>query len=144
MIENFDKAFIAVIGFEGTVSEQVTGDKGGLTKFGISQRSYPNLDIANLTLDDAKKIYQRDYWQAMHCDALDWPLDLVVFDSSVNCGVGQARKWLDITTNWQMYLFMRMKFYADISGDGANIKFIRGWLNRTYKLARIAQGWASA
>ena len=37
-------------------------DPGGVTKFGISQRSYPALDIRALTLDDAKTIYQRDYW----------------------------------------------------------------------------------
>ena len=30
---------------------------------GISKRSYPAVDIKALTLDQAKAIYQRDYWQ---------------------------------------------------------------------------------
>lgn len=36
-------------------------DPGGLTKYGISQRAYPDLDIKNLTIADAVHIYQRDY-----------------------------------------------------------------------------------
>jgi lysozyme family protein len=41
-------------------------DAGGETKFGISQRSYPKLDIANLTRDDAIAIYFADYWNKFH------------------------------------------------------------------------------
>ena len=45
-------------------------DKGGRTKFGISQRAYPNLDIKNLTKEDAFKIYLRDYWLGPKLDAI--------------------------------------------------------------------------
>lgn len=37
-------------------------DPGGETKFGISKRSYPHLDIKNLTEDDAKKIFIEDFF----------------------------------------------------------------------------------
>lgn len=37
-------------------------DPGRLTKYGISQRAYPDVDIRNLTLDKAKDIYYRDWW----------------------------------------------------------------------------------
>lgn len=37
-------------------------DPGGETKFGISKAAYPNVDIANLTVDQAKEIYRKDYW----------------------------------------------------------------------------------
>ena len=37
-------------------------DRGGLTKFGISKRSYPDLDITNLTREQASAIYLRDFW----------------------------------------------------------------------------------
>ena len=40
-------------------------DPGGMTKYGISKRSYPNLDIANLTIDQAKAIYERDFWNQL-------------------------------------------------------------------------------
>lgn len=45
-------------------------DAGGETKFGISRRQYPNLDIKALTRDDAIAIYFRDYWQRNHLDEL--------------------------------------------------------------------------
>lgn len=36
-------------------------DKGGETKYGITQNSYPHLDIKNLTKEDAVEIYTRDW-----------------------------------------------------------------------------------
>ena len=36
-------------------------DPGGLTKFGISKKSHPGVDIANLTYEDAKQIYMQQY-----------------------------------------------------------------------------------
>lgn len=38
-------------------------DPGGETRYGISKRAYPTLDIRNLTLDQAKAIYRRDFWK---------------------------------------------------------------------------------
>lgn len=36
-------------------------DRGGETKYGISKRSYPDVDIKNLTIPKAKAIYIRDF-----------------------------------------------------------------------------------
>jgi lysozyme family protein len=69
-------------------------DPGGATKFGISQKSYPDLNILDLTLDEAKQIYRRDFWQACHCDDLPRPLAIAVFDCAVNQGVGRATRIL--------------------------------------------------
>lgn len=44
-------------------------DPGGATKYGISQRAYPDLDVVNLTIDQAYKIYERDYWDRYHIGA---------------------------------------------------------------------------
>ena len=38
-------------------------DAGGETNFGISKRAYPNVDIKNLTVEDAKRIYFSDFWR---------------------------------------------------------------------------------
>jgi lysozyme family protein len=65
-------------------------DAGGLTKFGISQRAYPHLDIAGLTLDQAREIYRKDYWDKVRADELPPRLALCVFDCAVNQGVGAA------------------------------------------------------
>lgn len=39
-------------------------DPGGETKYGISKRSYPSLDIKNLSVQQARDIYLRDFWMA--------------------------------------------------------------------------------
>ena len=72
-------------------------DPGGETKWGISKRSYPDLDIANLTLDQAREIYFNDYWQAQgnqesYCSEMPWPLSLVHFDCTVNVGNRKTAK----------------------------------------------------
>jgi len=63
-------------------------DAGGETKYGISKRSYPGLNIAALTIDDAKEIYRRDFW---HYDQIiDQDVANKVFDLAVNCGIRTA------------------------------------------------------
>ncbi len=69
-------------------------DPGGVTKFGISQRSYPALDIRALSLDDAKAIYQRDYWDKIQGEALPAGLDLLLLDHAVNAGPARANTLL--------------------------------------------------
>lgn len=62
-------------------------DRGGETKFGISKRAYPDLDIAGLTIQDAVGIYKRDYWDRLHLDEITDPeIAAEVFDSGVNMG----------------------------------------------------------
>ena len=89
----FDTCFTQLIGNEGGISNS-SDDPGGLTKYGISQRSYPGVDIANLTLDEAKAIYQRDYWDRAQCDRLPAGIAFDVFDTAVNSGIGQAIRFL--------------------------------------------------
>jgi lysozyme family protein len=53
-------------------------DPGGETKYGISKRAYPDIDIANLTEEDAEEIYYRDYWSKIKGDDLACLLLLVL------------------------------------------------------------------
>lgn len=133
MKENFDKAFDMVIGFEGDLSND-SDDPGGLTRWGISQRSYPNLDIRALTLTEAMKIYKKDYWNACDCDELEYPWDIIVFDTAVNCGVERAIHIFHKVHIWQDYLLMRIDYYADLAGTKNYAKYLRGWINRTILL----------
>lgn len=68
-------------------------DPGGITKYGISLKAYPALGadgIRNLTVQDAKDIYERDYWNALRCEELPEALRYMVFDCAVNQGPGFA------------------------------------------------------
>ncbi len=86
-------AFTAIVGVEGGYSND-PADPGGETKFGLSKRANPDLDIANLTLELAQDIYRSRYWIPAHCPDLRWPLSLFVFDCAVNQGVEVAVKLL--------------------------------------------------
>ena len=95
MADNFDRAFAVVVGIEGNYSNpDPEVDPGGETKFGISHRAYPDLDIANLTLADAKALYLKDYWREVCCDQMPWPLALLVFDGAVNQGQPATKRTL--------------------------------------------------
>jgi lysozyme family protein len=65
-------------------------DPGGATKWGISQRSYPNLDIANLTRDQAIAIYKADFWDKINGDAMPPGIGFQVLDFAVNSGISTA------------------------------------------------------
>ena len=89
----FDEAFETLIGHEGGYTNN-PDDPGGETKFGISKRSYPVVNIRDLTPEQAKAIYKRDFWDVVRGD--DWPyvLSFQLFDAAVNSGPTQAVKWL--------------------------------------------------
>lgn len=90
---SFDDAFRRTLSHEGATSDHPS-DPGGLTKWGISQRAYPNLDIASLTLEKARQIYRLDYWDALRLGDLPDAIAAEVFDAAVNSGRRPAVMWL--------------------------------------------------
>ena len=90
---NFDKAFEIIIGHEGGYVNDPR-DPGGETKYGISKRAYPTEDIKSLTLDRAKFLYKRDYWDVVEAESIPGSARLMVFDCAVNTGLGMAKKLL--------------------------------------------------
>jgi lysozyme family protein len=69
-------------------------DPGGETKYGISKRAYPEIDIVSLTKEDAEEIYKRDYWDRIKGDDLPVGIACVVMDYAVNSGISRASKAL--------------------------------------------------
>lgn len=77
-------------------------DNGGETNYGISKRSYPNVDIKNLTRDGAIAIYHEDFWlTGPYGDLADSALASKVFNTSVNAGQTRAIKLLQQAANAQ-------------------------------------------
>lgn len=86
---NFKKALEITLKHEGGE----TVDTGGYTKWGISQKAYPGLDIKNMTRSQMEAIYKRDYWDKIKGDQItDQNAAAVLFDYAVNAGVGAAVK----------------------------------------------------
>ena len=113
----FEEAFKEVIKIEkGYVNSEF--DRGGETKFGISKKTYPELDIANLTLEKAKTIYFYDFW---NCDLLrlsnipDKEIAIELFDTSVNMGQEVAGKFLQTALN---HMNRNQRIYKDLLVDG--------------------------
>ena len=105
----FDDAFTLLVGNEGKLSTDPkdpgnwTGGKVGKgimkgSKYGISAASYPNLDIKNITLQDAKDIYLEDYW----IDGVPDEIAFDLFDTSVNSGKLKAIKLLQQTVGTEI------------------------------------------
>lgn len=125
---NFDNAFLFVVGQEGGYTAGV-GDPGGATNYGISKRAYPSIDIKNLTLDEAKAIYKKDYWDRLSLDAQPYSHALCLFDCAVNQGVGRATALSSATTGPFVVNFQaeRALHYAGLPTFQT---FGRGWMRR--------------
>lgn len=105
---NFDEAFDLLVDNEGGLSLD-RRDRGNWTsgvvgvgelrgsKYGISAMSYPNSAISSLTLNEAKQIYKRDYWDSMDLEDLPDNITFDMFDIAVNSGVSTAIKLLQKT-----------------------------------------------
>jgi len=133
MKKDFDKALKFVLKWEGGYNNDPR-DPGGETKYGISKRSYPELDISKLTLKQAKEIYYQNYWLKCGCDELPYPFNIVVFDTAVNMGRHRAMEFLDAYNDWRDYLLKRLYTYSKFKQ--AKLYF-RGWANRVLDLYKF-------
>lgn len=99
----FDDAFAFVIGIEKGYQDlpsdrgNWTGGRVGVgtcrgTKYGISAASFPDYDIKNLTLEQAKALAKARYWDRYSCDSLDAQIATQVFDAAYNGG--EPAQWL--------------------------------------------------
>jgi lysozyme family protein len=88
---NFEIAILRVLGNEGGYTVNPS-DPGGETQWGISKRSYPDVDIKSLTREAAQEIYRRDFWAPIHGD--EWPLSMSfqILDFAVNAGIETAKR----------------------------------------------------
>lgn len=64
------------------------------TKFGIAANTYPDLDIANLTREEAVEIYRRDFWDTIGASSLPSALAFSALDGAVNSGVKRSIMWV--------------------------------------------------
>ena len=100
MPASFSRAVEWVISHEGGYVHHPS-DPGQATKYGISQRAYPNMDIKNLTLMEAQTIYERDYWKpSLAYQIVEQRLATKYLDMCVNFGVTQGCKTLQLMLNY--------------------------------------------
>ena len=112
-------------------------DAGGETKYGIAKRWYPDVDIKNLTVEQAKHIYHTDYWRRGKCDEVPSQLRHIYFDMCVNFGRKGAVKVLQQAANSKL----RDKIDVDGGIGPATLKAIQNLSVdrvRSYRVLRFA------
>lgn len=104
-MSSFETTFSRTIGHEGkfqanpkdrgnwTSGKEGVGELKG-TKWGLAAMTYPHLDIASITLEQAKEIYFNDWWLKLKMDC--WPnvMKYQMFDAAFNHGTGRANQFL--------------------------------------------------
>jgi len=129
-------------------------DSGGETRWGISKKAYPDVDIKNLTLDGASAIYRKYYW--FFDGIIDQRVATKVFDAYVNRkatirqvqaaagapvdGIygGNTEHAINVmspTAFLQNFVNGLVQMYKSIvAHNPADAKFLNGWLNRARRL----------
>lgn len=156
---DFDTAIERVLGHEGGYVND-PADPGGETNWGISRRSYPSLDIKNLTREDAKAIYKRDFWEPVASKVSDTALVYQMLDAAINHGMDNAIRFLqraldvaddghfgprsaaalvmsDIKDVHLLFMAERLEFWTRLARFD---RYGRGWVRRgAQQLRYIAQ-----
>lgn len=169
---SFEEALAFTLEWEGGHVDD-PADPGGETKFGISKRSFPDEDIAALTIGRATQLYSERYWQPLAAGHLPRCTATALFDWAVHSGVMPAAQALQselrglkvdgrVGTRTRERLAQRMA--AGLTdGDLAykivmrrvrfltkhvarrphSLRFLHGWMRRTHALVRLLAGYAA-
>lgn len=158
----FATAITHLLNVEGGYSNDES-DAGGETKFGISQRAFPSVNIRSLTVADAVALYYQHYWLAYQCDQFPPAIAGFLFDAVVNHRPKVAVRFLQValyctvdgvlgpktlaaarhvgespvrTRRLLIHLFaQRADFYHDlVQQDPTQARFLMGWFRRLFFL----------
>lgn len=129
-------------------------DRGGETKFGVAKNANPDLNITQLTWEQAKAVYFIRYWIAGKCDQFTARVAVLHFDGCVNHGIKRANMFLQraagITPDGAVgpitiakvralptmsllnnICTQREQFYRSIvASNPSQAKYLNGWLHR--------------
>lgn len=154
---NFSYAFAELIKDEGGYVND-PNDVGGETNYGISKRSYPKVDIKNMTMKQARDIYMNDFWDPIY-ERINSPFVAgKIFSLRVHSGALKAHSILQKALNslganlkedgvfgektlealnalnneqvLDRYIIHTIKFYLELSNNHRFKDYLRGWINR--------------
>lgn len=136
--------------WESSDYEDVSGDRGGGTKFGITEKDYPSLNIKSLSRQQALDIFWKDYWKRGKLNQIPPQIQFMQFAGTVNFGVtGQIRALQDAAnvtidgvighltllaaqsvTPRSLFLAQKARYDRIVANDSSQQKFYPGWINR--------------
>lgn len=133
-------------------------DPGGFTKWGVSQRAWPNISVKDLTRPQAEALYYERYWLDPKINLLPPVVGIQVIDFGVTSGPDRAIRILQRTLKLKAdgkignqtitacsdseaarkLLIARLYFYRRLNKS----KYEDGWENRTASCALVAGRFA--
>ncbi len=119
---DFYGAVLFVLRHEGGLSRDPE-DPGGVTKYGISSRAHPDVDVERLTVEEAVEIYRKHYWLEIYDRILVQDVANKIFDFSVNMGHERSHRLVQTALN--------EVFRAGLKVDGVFGKATLSALNET-------------
>ncbi len=147
----FEKAMITVFRTEGDCIND-PDDTGGYTCYGISQNNNPEIDVRNITRNDAEDIAYQKYYKNYNINQLPdnsrGNVFMLGWGAGTSTGIRRFCKFLGIpeknkidpeivsaTENYRGdihndFLDDQQQFYIEISKRGNNKKYLKGWMNR--------------
>lgn len=141
----FDAAVQRVLKHEGGYNAN-DGNTGAPVNFGINQRANPDIDVKNLTREQAVQIYRQRYWNAIGGDSLPAAIQGTALDAAVNQGPSNANKWLaESGGDVAKFNELRRAHYEGLLQKPENKRFRKAWLGRlaSYEQQADAGGGAS-
>lgn len=168
--DNFNFAFDYVIDNEGKTYTNNPDDHGGPTKFGITMQTLSMWrkmpcspkDVEDLTLDEAKDIYEAFYWLPLGCDKINNAgVATAVLDYGVNCGVvtsiRTAQRALGVKVDGHIgsetllainspnpkeflrlfFVLVQSRYISIVLQDPSQIKFLHTWLIRSQRMLAL-------
>jgi len=167
MQTNFEYSLANVLKNEGLYSNH-SKDPGGETMRGVTKAAWSTWlkrpiadgEMAKLTVADITPFYKALYWDKSYCSQLPTGIDYMVFDASVNMGVGQSIRLLQkslgcvadgvigpntmklineskVNDMIDKYSAQKEQFYRSLALFST---FGKGWLNRVAQVKQIAKG----
>ena len=165
MIQNFEYSLAQVLKSEGGYVNNPK-DPGGETNMGVTKAAWSTWlkrtilpgEMAQLTHADIIPFYKALYWDKSYCNQLPTGIDYMVFDASVNMGVGQSIRLLqkslgcvpdgvigpntmkaindaDVKTLIDKFSAQKEMFYRSLATFAT---FGKGWLRRVAEVKQIA------
>ena len=165
MINNYEYSLAQVLKSEGGYVNNPK-DPGGETNMGVTKAAWSTWlkrtimpgEMAQLTHADIIPFYKALYWDKSYCNQLPTGIDYMVFDASVNMGVGQSIRLLqkslgcvadgvigpntmkaindaDVKTLIDKFSAQKEMFYRSLATFAT---FGKGWLRRVAEVKQIA------
>lgn len=163
-----------IVNGKPVIKGNAKADSGGATAYGITWPTLKNAykagivshdDICKLTIDEAKAIYRKNFWERYGWEELTWPVCLCCLDCCINHGrfasilqraildCGQpvvvdgkfgaktftALKACPPMTLAKAIYIQRKKYYEKIVARNPSQKvFLKGWMRRADEMGRAS------